>query len=233
MEGTSVAMSPPHISREKNNFVIKFLFLILFFVFLTLLFFYGKKVFASYKDKWWSPIILVLLQAIQVVVFPLPGQIISVISGFMYGLLYGTLISITGIWIGGTVSMLISRYLFRDYFYKIVMKKKTEIGIGLYLIKNPLYYLPFFFIPNPFGDLIMYIMGLSRANILLSSLVILIGRMPGTFLYSLIGFGILKLTGSQLIVFGTVSFILFSIYTLLFRRILKRRLHSISRSHIR
>ncbi|MEF8827066.1 MAG: hypothetical protein V5A34_11250 [Halapricum sp.] len=47
-----------------------------------------------------APLAFVLLQAVQVVIAPIPGQVLALASGWLFGLVWGTVYSIIGATLG-------------------------------------------------------------------------------------------------------------------------------------
>ena len=56
-----------------------------------------------------APAVLILLQAMQVVFAPIPGQVLAVVAGYLFGPWWGTLYNVIGITIGSTAAFWLSR----------------------------------------------------------------------------------------------------------------------------
>ncbi|MFB6160515.1 MAG: TVP38/TMEM64 family protein [Haloferacaceae archaeon] len=63
----------------------------------------------------WAPVALVVLQALQVVVAPVPGQVLAVVAGYLFGPWWGTLYNMVGIAVGSTAAFWLSRRYGRAY----------------------------------------------------------------------------------------------------------------------
>jgi len=60
-------------------------------------------------------------------IFPVPFSIMTVCSGILFGMIYGTLISIIGAVSGATITYYLSRFLGKDYIDTILGNKFVEI----------------------------------------------------------------------------------------------------------
>ena len=59
----------------------------------------------------WAPVIFILLQALQVIVAPIPGEVTGVLGGFLFGEWYGLLYSLVGMTVGSVAAFTIGRWL--------------------------------------------------------------------------------------------------------------------------
>ena len=75
------------------------------------------KIIMSYGKN--SIIAFIALQVIQVVLFFIPGEIIQIAGGYIFDSLYGSLFSLIGITIGGSIVFSISR------FWKTICRKNN------------------------------------------------------------------------------------------------------------
>jgi uncharacterized membrane protein YdjX (TVP38/TMEM64 family) len=60
----------------------------------------------------WSPILFVLVYSFATVLF-VPGSILTVVGGALFGPLWGTLWNLSGATLGATLAFVIARYLAR------------------------------------------------------------------------------------------------------------------------
>ena len=134
-----------------------------------------------------APGALIMFQALQVVAAPIPGQVLAVVAGYLFGVWWGTLYNMIGITIGSTIAFWISRRYGRAYVETIIHEEtlarfdtiSTDHG-------HPALFF-FFLIPGLPDDIICFVGGLT--NIPLWQLIILavIGRTPAFFFVNVVG----------------------------------------------
>lgn len=74
----------------------------------------------------WGPLILVLIQAV-IVIFILPGILITMGAGFLFGIIPGTMCIVAGNVIGASLSFLIARFFLHKRFLKHVLEKYPRV----------------------------------------------------------------------------------------------------------
>jgi uncharacterized membrane protein YdjX (TVP38/TMEM64 family) len=135
-----------------------------------------------------SPIISIFLMTMQAVIAPLPAFLITAANGLLFGLFWGTLISLIGAMGGALVSFLISRWFYNTYVKKVLKDKKAaeyvekisgRHGFKIILITRLLPFVSF--------DLISYAAGLSSIKFRPFVLATLIGMTPATIVYTMLG----------------------------------------------
>ena len=139
-----------------------------------------------------SPVIFILLNVLQVIIAPIPGQITGFLGGALFGVWLGTLYSTIGTVLGTFIVVVLARKfgepLVKKWINKKIYKKFSNFSeekgaFSLFLV----YLLPF--LPD---DLISMMAGLSKIKIKYIVLVAFLGRLPGMFLLSLAGAGIVS-----------------------------------------
>lgn len=143
----------------------------------------------------YSFIIYIALQIVQIVIFFIPGDIMQISAGFIFGPIRGFLLSFLGICLGTSVVFFISRRLGKPFVNKIVSEKDTWIIHKLEKFKEhpmkdkKLKKIVFFtyLIPGIPKDILGYICGVSEIKykdfIIYSS----IARIPALFVSSFFG----------------------------------------------
>ncbi|HRY72688.1 MAG TPA: TVP38/TMEM64 family protein [Spirochaetia bacterium] len=136
----------------------------------------------------WGKLAFVGLQALQVFLFVIPGEVVQVAGGYVFGLWEGTLLSLLGITLGSLVNFCAGRLLGRP-FVEAVFKPETLAGLervtnsgrmaaGFFLL---------FVIPGIPKDALCYLAGVSRLSFPLFALVTTLGRLPGILGSSFMG----------------------------------------------
>ncbi len=131
-------------------------------------------------EKPLAGLVFIGIQALQVVIFIIPGEVPQVAGGYLFGFLDGILLSVAGIAIGSTVGFFLARILgipFVRSVFKPQQIEKTEK-----LISSPRSTLAFFLlflIPGIPKDILCYIAGLSSMKYWVFILISTLGRLPG------------------------------------------------------
>jgi hypothetical protein len=68
----------------------------------------------------WSPIGMIVLQAAQVVIAPIPGQVLDMVNGYLIGPLLGSIFILIGIIIGSVMAMWLARRFGRPLVERFV-----------------------------------------------------------------------------------------------------------------
>jgi len=134
-----------------------------------------------------GPLVLILLQMVQVIIPFIPGGIITLSGGYVFGTYLGTLYSVIGMVLGSLIVFTISKKLGRPFVEKIIDKKEIK-RVDKFIKKHgesSLFFsriMPFF--PH---DIISYAVGLtsiSRRKFLIATTL---GFLPHSFVHNYIG----------------------------------------------
>lgn len=135
----------------------------------------------------YSPIAYILIQALQVVVAPIPGGLIEFMGGYLFGVklgfLYSNVGSIFGSWFAFGLARMFERVAVEKFVHIRTMKKFD------YLIGHEGVILSFllFLIPGFPKDALCYILGLTPMHLGIFLIISTIGRVPGTLMACLQG----------------------------------------------
>jgi uncharacterized membrane protein YdjX (TVP38/TMEM64 family) len=144
-----------------------------------------KETVASWG--WMAPIVFVGIQALQVVISPIPGEITGPVGGALFGTAWGVIYSTIGLTAGTLVCFWVGRVwgepLIRPWLSEHNWNRMHFIleaeGVILCFI---LYTIPGF--PK---DIISYLFGMSPLSFWAFAIVSTIGRIPGTVISSYFG----------------------------------------------
>jgi uncharacterized membrane protein YdjX (TVP38/TMEM64 family) len=144
-----------------------------------------KVVLRSYGP--YSPLVFILLQIIQVVIAPIPGEAIEFLGGYVFGVWAGMVYSMIGLILGSWFAFSIARIFEKRAVEKFVspeLRKKFD-----YLIGHEGVILSFllFLIPGFPKDTLCYILGLTPMHLGIFLIISTIGRIPGTLMATLQG----------------------------------------------
>jgi len=136
---------------------------------------------------WMAPLVFIAIQALQVIISPIPGEITGPVGGALFGTLWGLTYSTIGLTVGTLICFWMGRKwgepLVRPFFTEhhwnrmnfIIEAEGAIICFVLYLI------------PGFPKDIISYLCGMSRMPFWVFALVSTLGRLPGTWISSYFG----------------------------------------------
>jgi uncharacterized membrane protein YdjX (TVP38/TMEM64 family) len=132
-----------------------------------------------------APLVYIGVFSLQILIAPLPGQFLGVMGGYLFGVLLGSLYSITGLAVGAGLAIWLARRFGRpllERFFDVQQlahwekKMRTRSGFTWWLL---------FLFPVP--DLIFYVAGLSSTSIRTLLIALIAGRGLGLFLANTMG----------------------------------------------
>ncbi len=133
----------------------------------------------------WAPIIFMLVYIVSVVAF-LPGAILTIVGGLLFGPWLGTALSIVSATLGASVAFILARYFAKDWV-------RSKMGDRLNVLINGVEKQGWRFVAIirlvplfPF-NLINYAFGLTNVGLLEYALASFICMLPGTFAYTYLG----------------------------------------------
>jgi uncharacterized membrane protein YdjX (TVP38/TMEM64 family) len=136
---------------------------------------------------WAAPIVFVVIQALQVLISPIPGEITGPVGGALFGTLWGVIYSTIGLSIGTMLCFLLGRiygepivrpFLSEHHWTRMNFILETEGAILCFII----YLMPGF--PK---DIVSYLFGISPIPFWVFAIVSTVGRVPGTWVSSYVG----------------------------------------------
>ncbi len=127
------------------------------------------------------------LQAFQVIVAPLPGEITGFLAGFLFGAIKGFLLSIIGILIGSTTAFFIAKgckkkwikkYESSKYYLRVKNIFKKHGITGAFIL---------YLIPGFPKDILNYLLGFMPIKFKSFIFICILGRIPATLALTLEG----------------------------------------------
>jgi uncharacterized membrane protein YdjX (TVP38/TMEM64 family) len=152
----------------------------------------------------WAPLVTITLHILQVLTAPIPGTAIDAVNGLLFGPWLGTLYSMTGLMIGSTLVMGLTRRFGRPLMERFVDPSSIERIDRLETQRGSLVIFLIFLLPFLPDDAVCFLAGLTPIPLLELVLLALIGRLPGVFIANLIGSQVESFALWQWIVFGVV-----------------------------
>lgn len=144
---------------------------------------------------WIGPLALILLNALQIIVAPIPGYIIQAAAGFLYGPLWGGLWAAIGLFAGSLTAMKLARLYGRPLVQKLVGAGRLAQWEQVTHSDNPLLWT--ILLLGPTGDLPFHLAGLSRVSFRTIALITFCIRMPSVFVAAAVGAGAVSLSWWQ------------------------------------
>jgi uncharacterized membrane protein YdjX (TVP38/TMEM64 family) len=129
----------------------------------------------------------ILLQTLQVVAAPVPGEVTGMLGGFLYGPYLGICLSTIGLTIGSWINFALSKTFGRPFADKFVSKKTMDKYDYLLHHKGAFLVFVLFLIPGFPKDLLCYILGLGHLTTREFLIISTVGRFGGTVLLTLGG----------------------------------------------
>ncbi len=134
-----------------------------------------------------APLGFILIQALQVVFAPIPGEATGFLGGFLFGGLAGFIYSSVGLTLGSGLAFLVSRKLGSRVIEKLFRTASMARFHALFERNGALVAFLLFLFPGAPKDYLCYLLGLSRLPFKVFLVLVAVGRMPATLLLSLQG----------------------------------------------
>lgn len=156
---------------------------------------------------WFGPPILVLFNALQIVVAPIPAYAFFVAAGFLYGAVWGGIYGTLGTLLGAATAMLLSRRFGRPWVVRMVGDSRLDrwnemtnrrgwLVWGLLLLA-------------PVGDIPYFLAGLSQVSVQRILILTLVTRVPTIFLITAAASGTTSLSWQELVLLILVLVVVF------------------------
>ena len=147
----------------------------------------GDKIFLKKTLREWgvlAPVIFIALQALQVIVSPIPGEATGILGGYLFGQWLGLLYSTIGLSLGSIGAFAIGRWLGAHYVKNLVsVETWNRLGFIVEAEGAVLCFIVYL-IPGLPKDIVCYLFGISPMPLWVFVLVSGLGRIPGTWVLS-------------------------------------------------
>ncbi|MEJ2222234.1 MAG: TVP38/TMEM64 family protein [Desulfobacterales bacterium] len=134
-----------------------------------------------------APPVFMLIQILQVIFAPVPGEATGFIGGYLFGTLPGFIYSSIGLTVGSWLNFVIGRFLGERYVRKRIPAHQFQKIDGLVKRQGVILLFILFLFPGFPKDYLCLALGVSTLPMKIFILLAGIGRMPGTFALSLQG----------------------------------------------
>lgn len=136
---------------------------------------------------WAAPVVFILIQMLQVIISPIPGEITGPVGGALFGTWWGLIYSTIGLTVGTLVCFWVGRkwgeplvrpWLSEHHWNRLNFILEAEGAILCFIL---------YLIPGFPKDIISYLFGISPMPFWLFAVVSTLGRLPGTWISSYFG----------------------------------------------
>jgi uncharacterized membrane protein YdjX (TVP38/TMEM64 family) len=134
-----------------------------------------------------APVVFILIQILQVLLAPFPGEATGFIGGFLFGATKGFLYSSIGLTVGSLINFTIGRFLGKRFVRKLIPQAHLERMDNLVRHQGVIVLFGLFVFPGFPKDYLCLFLGLSAIPLKIFIILTAIGRMPGTLMLSLQG----------------------------------------------
>jgi uncharacterized membrane protein YdjX (TVP38/TMEM64 family) len=144
-----------------------------------------KRTVASWG--WAAPVVFMAIQALQVIISPIPGEITGPVGGVLFGTWWGLIYSTIGLTVGTLFCFWVGRkwgeplvrpWLSEHNWNRLNFVVEAEGAIICFIL---------YLIPGFPKDIISYLFGISPMPFWLFAVVSTLGRIPGTWISSYFG----------------------------------------------
>jgi uncharacterized membrane protein YdjX (TVP38/TMEM64 family) len=125
-----------------------------------------------------APVVFIFLQATQVVVAPIPGQVVALVAGYLFGPVYGTIYSLTGVLIGSAVAFSLAKRYGRSFVERVIADDVIDRFDAFVERVGAPGLFAFVIIPGLPDDAICFLSGLTTWRLRTFLAVIAVGRLP-------------------------------------------------------
>jgi uncharacterized membrane protein YdjX (TVP38/TMEM64 family) len=156
--------------------------------------FRSKDELRVYVESWgnMAPVAFIVLQTLQVVIAPIPGELTGAVGGFIFGAVPTLFYSTAGLTLGSVLAFIAARIMGLPIVKMVVSPETLEKFHFLTERRGAVLALVLFAIPGFPKDILCYILGLSPMGFVTFLIVCTLGRIPGTALLSYTGSAIFE-----------------------------------------
>jgi uncharacterized membrane protein YdjX (TVP38/TMEM64 family) len=134
-----------------------------------------------------APLAFVTIQTLQVVIAPIPGQVLGFVSGYLFGAFWGTVYSLLGAVVGSYVAVRLSRHFGRPFVERTIHPETLERFDELSVEHGLAVFFVLFLVPGLPDDAICFVAGLTEIEIRKLIAIVVVGRFPGYALVNIAG----------------------------------------------
>lgn len=146
---------------------------------------------------WFGPLALIALNALQIVIAPVPGYVVQLAAGFLFGPLWGGIWGALGLLTGAALAFWLARLFGRPVAERLVGRGRLDQWEKITYSTNTLVWV--IILLGPTGDVPYFLAGLSRVGFVKVLVITAIIRIPSVFVAAAAGAGVMLLSWWQLV----------------------------------
>ncbi len=132
----------------------------------------------------WAPVVFIAIQALQVVVAPIPGEVTGFLGGFVFGEWTGLGYSMLGLTAGSLFAFAVGRWLGAAVVQRLVSPENWQRLGFIVEAEGAILCFLLYLIPGLPKDMLCYLFGLSPMPFWVFAVTSTLGRVPGTWVLS-------------------------------------------------
>jgi uncharacterized membrane protein YdjX (TVP38/TMEM64 family) len=131
-----------------------------------------------------APVVFIVLQALQVIISPIPGEATGFLGGYLFGEWIGLFYSTIGLTVGSLAAFGIGRSIGAHYVRGLVSQETWDKMGFIVEAEGAILCFIIYLIPGLPKDVACYLFGISPMPLWVFALVSTLGRIPGTWVLS-------------------------------------------------
>jgi uncharacterized membrane protein YdjX (TVP38/TMEM64 family) len=153
----------------------------------------------------YAPIVFIVLQALQVVLAPIPGEATGFLGGWVFGTGLGFIYSSIGLALGSVLAFGLGRWLGLPLVRRLISEQVYHKFDFVARTGGELATLLLFLIPGFPKDYLCFLLGVSPLPFGTFLVIATFGRMPGTWLLSIQGAKVGSARYTEFVIFLTIA----------------------------
>ena len=148
---------------------------------------YVDKKFLKHTLREWgilAPLIFISLQALQVIIAPIPGDVTGILGGYLFGQWVGIVYSTIGLTLGSVAAFAVGRWVGAHFVQRLVSPEVWRKLGFIVEAEGVIVCFVVFLLPGVPKDMACYLFGLSPMPFWVFTVVSTLGRFPSTWVLS-------------------------------------------------
>lgn len=175
-----------------------------------------------------GPLTIIVFQILQTIIAPIPGEVVQIAGGYIYGVSLGTFYVTVGMLLGAVAAFYFTRFLGGEYIEKLIKRDKFQwISVMTDNKKFSIFLFIVFLIPGLPKDMFIYAAGLTTIKPLRFFTIFLIARFPALLASVCVGSNMYQKDYLSTIVISVVSILAF-ILGLIYKDKIMNKLNKLS-----